>query len=293
MKTKITLLLFMVMLLVNYGWSQVYIGGSLIVCPGENVSYSSNPVSTNNQGCTYSWTVSNGVFSNGQTTFSGTGNAGLDVTVVWNNVQATSNTAAPKGKLTIQVSGCSLPSGEDPDDDEDNIVIKTLNGVTPDNITGDDEVAANSTTAKTYSIPKIQFPNTGISSGWSSSVYADSYQWVIPAGWKLDGVTSDGSTPITNQNESVSLIPDNFSQGVIKVRAYSECNNGYTSNWSPVKPVSRTVATPSAITGNNGNDFVVCGDTSPITFQVSAVAGATRYNTGRSQPYSGNRLQNL
>ena len=277
MKTKITLLLFMVMLLVNYGWSQVDIGGSLIVCPGENVSYSSSPVSTNNQSCTYKWTVTNGVFSNGQTTYQGQGNTFLDVTVIWNNVQATSNTEAPKGTLKIEVSGCSLPSGERTYDDEDNIVIKTLNGVTPANITGDDEVAANITTAKTYSIPKVQFPNTGTSSGWSSSVYADSYQWVIPAGWKLDGVTSNGSTPFTGKGESVSLTPDAFSEGIIKVRAYSECNNGYTSNWSADFPISRTVATPSAITGNDGKDYVVCGVTEPITFQVTPVQGATSY----------------
>ena len=235
----------------------------------------------------YQWLV-----SNGQTTFSGTGNAGLDVTVIWNNVQATSNTAAPKGKLEITVSGCSLPSGEDTYNKEDNIVIKTLNGVTPSNITGDGEVAANITSAKTYSVSKVKFPNTGVTSGWTSSVYADSYEWVIPAGWKLDGVTSDGSSPFTGKGESVSLVPDAFSQDIIKVRAYSSCNNGYTSNWSPVKNITRTVATPSNITGNNGNNFVICGDTSPITFQVSTVAGATSYTWTKPAGWGGSSSTN-
>ncbi len=290
---KYLITLSIVLLYLSKSYAQVgLVAPDLLVCPGESVSYGSSPVSTNNQGCTYSWTVTNGVFSNGQTTFSGTGNAGLDVTVIWNNVQATSNTVAPKGKLEITVSGCSLPTGEKKNDVENNIVIKTLNNVTPDDITGDDEVAANITTAKTYSVAKVKFPNTGVTSGYTSSVYADSYQWIIPVGWKLDGVTSNGSTPITGKGESVSLVPDAFSQGVIKVRAYSNCNNGYTSNWVLDFPVSRTVATPSTITHNNGNNFVVCGDTSPIAFQVAAVAGATSYTWTKPSGWGGTSTSN-
>jgi len=162
-----------------------------LVCQGEEVNYSSAPVSTNNQGCTYTWTVTNGVFTNGQTTFSDDGNFGLDVTVIWNNVQASSNSVAPKGTLKIEVSGCSLPTGEKVSDTENNIVIKTLNNVTPTSIAGDDGVPANITTAETYSIPKVKFPNTGVTSGWTSSLYADSYQWVIPAEWKMGSITID------------------------------------------------------------------------------------------------------
>ena len=57
-----------------------------LVCPGGNVAYSVFSASTPN--CTYTWTVTNGLFSNGSTTMQGT--QLLDVTVIWNNVQATS-----------------------------------------------------------------------------------------------------------------------------------------------------------------------------------------------------------
>jgi hypothetical protein len=257
-------------------------------CPGESITYTASPATT--AGCTYTWSVTNGVFSNGQTSISG--NTLLNVTVTWNNVQATSATSAPKGSLTVQVSGCALPGGEEASNSQNNIVILTLNNVPTGNIDGLSPVPANVTTPRTYFIEKVKFPNTGVTSGWSSSIYADSYQWVIPPGWQLGGVTSDGTTPITNQSHSVSVTPDAFSQGDIKVRAFSECGSGFTSNWSQVKPITRTVAAPAAITGNGGKTFVVCSDITPITFEATAVAGATSYTWTKPAGWSGTSTSN-
>lgn len=262
--------------------------GPFLVCPGESTSYSAFPAST--PGCTYTWSVTNGVFSNGQTTISG--NTLLAVTVTWNNVQATSGTSAPKGSLTVTVLSCVLPSGEEISDTENNIVIKTLNNVPTGNINGPGTVPANVVTPRTYAIDRIKFPNTGSTTGWTSSIYADSYQWKLPAGWQVAGQISNGSTPITGLSHSISVIPDAFSGGDIQVRGYSECDPGYTSNWSNVKPVTRSVAQPSAITGNGELNYVLCGEIDPITFTVPLVTGATSYIWEKPSGWSGSSITN-
>lgn len=79
-----------------------------VECPGEPILYTVEPASVPN--CTYKYTVTNGLFSNGTNIVVGL--SLLSVTVTWNNVLATSSTAAPKGSIKVEVSGQTLPTGE-------------------------------------------------------------------------------------------------------------------------------------------------------------------------------------
>ncbi len=193
------------------------------------------------------------------------------VDVIWNNVTASTNDTAPKGKLTVTRSNCNPNVSGDPiSDDLQNILIKTLNNVTPGSITGTTAVNLGVTTNINYSIAKVSFPNT------YPEIYADSYQWVIPAGWKIGAITSDGSTPIGGQSHSVAVTPNSCGGAgqKIKVRAYSNCDSGYVSNWReitiarPTPTISFTLAPPTSI---------VCNVTTPITISVANIPGASSY----------------
>lgn len=148
-----------------------------------------------------------------------------------------------------------------------------------------------STTAITYSIQKVAFPNTGIPGQPQVFVYADSYQWVIPSGWKIGTTTSNGTTPITGQSHSVSVIPDacGGAGAKVKVRAYSSCGSGYTSSWReititrPLPVLNFAQAPPSSI---------VCNVTTPITVSVAAVPGATSYTWTKPSGWGGTSTTN-
>ena len=276
MKNRILLLIVNV-LMANSMFAQLRLSpdGTVADCPGEWIIYEV----TNDEpdGCLYDWEVTNGEIQGGSTTGNtSTFTGGILISIKWNN-------STSDGVVKVTSRDCDNANGNSSNPYSRNIPILSLNGVTPDNITGDDEVAANITTNKVYEVAQINFPNIG--SGDVSPYEVSEYEWQLPTGWT---VVSGETT------KKITVKPDVFSEGDIRVRGKNTvCQNGpFFTNWSPVKPVSRTVATPSAITGNNGNDFVVCGDTSPITFQVSAVAGATSYIWTKPSGWSGSSTSN-
>ena len=163
-------------------------GPTDLICPGEPVVYSVQPASVD--GCTYQWDITNGIFSNGQTSIQGTWLDVINVTVIWDNVFFQGGQSIPEGIISVQVFGCPLPTGERTYTAED-VVIKTLNGVTPGNISGNPSIPIGNTSNRTFSIPRIQFPGTGQNGGSITVAYADSYQWLIPAGWKIGTLISD------------------------------------------------------------------------------------------------------
>lgn len=62
------LLLFPFLFLISvFAFSQIDIQGPIdLACPGEQLTYTTQSVTTGNLSCIYQWTVTNGVFSNGQ-----------------------------------------------------------------------------------------------------------------------------------------------------------------------------------------------------------------------------------
>ncbi|WP_209330830.1 T9SS type A sorting domain-containing protein [Lunatimonas salinarum] len=214
------------------------------------------------------------------------------VNVTWNNVQATSSAAAPKGTLKVERINCATNGGDPPSHSLTNIIIKTLNNVTPGSISGPVAVNRGVTNNLSYSIQRVAFPNTGVQGGHPSTLYADSYQWIIPSGWKIGTTTSNGTTPITGQSHSVTVTPHSCdgNGGKIRVRAFSNCGSGYTSNWSNEITISRPLPT---LTFNQAPpSSITCGVTTPITISVAAVPGATSYSWTKPNGWGGSSTSN-
>ncbi|MCH6200187.1 T9SS type A sorting domain-containing protein [Aquiflexum sp. LQ15W] len=257
-----------------------------MVCPNEPTQYFTEPTSTNGSNCVYTWNVTNGVFSNGLTQISGSYAFVSTVTVFWNNVVATSGSVAPKGTISVTASGCALPVGEIISSTVPNIIIKTLNNVNPSPISGSPNVNLGSINNITYSITRLAFPNTGVPGGHPSTLYADSYQWLIPAGWQIGTTTSNGTTPITTTGFSVSVKPNSCggNNEKIKVWGYSACGTGFLSNPQEITisrnppPLTILQAPPATI---------LCSNVSPITASVNPVPGATSYTWTKPSGWAG------
>jgi|GEM_PF-976572 len=265
--------------------AQLNITGDLEVCPGTVYEYGT--AISLSDGCQYTWTITNGVFAaNGSTYISGPMVGMESVDVIWNNVAASTNDIAPMGKLKVARSSCDPNVSGDPISHElQNILIKTLNNVTPGSISGSNSKNLGLTSNINYSIAKVSFPNT------YPKIYADSYQWVIPAGWKIGTITSDGSTPIGGQSHSVPVTPNSCGGAgeKVKVRAYSNCATGYVSNWReitiarPTPAISFTLPPPNSI---------VCNVTTPITVSVASIPGATGYTWTKPSGWAGSSTTN-
>lgn len=288
------LIFFLAILSLSTSFAQVDIVFSdKLVCPGASIQYQVTPTN----GCLYTYTVTNGVFSNGQTTFSGYGI--YAVTVTWNNVPATLNGFtnrwdAPIGYLSVSTSQC--PSGSSPASDQEPYVIKTLNQILPSPISGNINVQIGSTTNITYGTQRIILPNTGTyPPGIGSFYYADSYEWLIPAGWQIGTVTSDGVTPIPTSGTtgfSVSLKPDACTGNGqrIKVRARNNCGPGLFSLWQETAPIVRNIPTPTF--SQAPPNSITCGNTTPITVSLNAVTGATSYIWTKPSGWGGSSTTN-
>lgn len=263
------------LLLACFAYGQVNLSpdGAFAECPDQWMIYTA--INSFGGGCIYDWEVTNGeiqggIQSSGKWTFSG----GNLISVKWKN-STSSGTIKATARNCIDVNGNRERS--------ETIAILTLQGVTPGTIFGPQSVPANNTSNRVYEVPQVNHPNRGTSD--PNPLQVNGYEWEIPTGWTI---VSGGNT------KRVTLKPDAFTQGSIRVRGKLQgCDNSpYYSNWSQPFPVSRTIATPTAIAGNDGLDYVVCGDTDPITFSVSAVAGATSYTWTKPSGWSGSSTIN-
>lgn len=271
--------------------AQIEINGATgLVCPGEQTIYTVSPASLTS--CQYKWTVTNGLFSNGLTTIEGFWPAVQNVTVTWDNVQFQGGQSIPQGNIKVEIvpGSCLLPSGEKTSDNK-NVVIKTLNNVTPGSISGNISFTNGTPITRIFSIPRIQFPGTGQNGGSISIAYADSYQWLIPAGWQIGSTVSDGTTPITGLGFSVSIQSNSCTGNgeKIKVRGFSSCGPGYVSNWREVTVVRNL---PAMSFSQAPPDNIVCAVTAPITVSVNPVAGAQSYTWTKPSGWSGTSTTN-
>lgn len=119
-------------------------------------------------------------------------------------------------------------------------------------------------------------------------IYALTYEWVIPSGWRYsDGVVSDGTTsrriPATStaQGSQISVTPAPGTGGTISVRAIN--NNCLRASTGPDNSVSqlqsfnliRSTPQLSIISDKSpsGGDFaLICGDQSDYHFRSIASA---------------------
>lgn len=163
--------------------------------------------------------------------------------------------------------------------------------MTPGSINGSPSFTIGTSPTRTFSIPRLQFPGTGQFGGSISIAYADSYQWIIPAGWQIGSTISDGTTPITGLGFSV-LIQSNSCTGngeKIKVRGFSSCGPGYVSNWRELTVVRNL---PAISFSQAPPDNIICSINSPITVSVNPVAGAESYTWTKPSGWSGTSTTN-
>jgi hypothetical protein len=95
------------------------------------------------------------------------------------------------------------------------------------------------------------------------------YEWLIPAGWTLNGQPSNGTTPIAAGKSVTIGYPANGNNGTIKVRGYHSvngCSDGVqTSKWSDVINVKRV----PTFKLEADKEWLFCGDTEPVNFTLT------------------------
>ncbi len=233
----------------------IYPDGTNAECPGEWFGYTAN--NANDPQCTYNWLVTNGEIYGGTPTENGSqlNGVGPSITLRWDDTTTS-------GKVKVSTNTCELSSGEGTA--SVTVPILSLDGVDPDNITGNNAIPVGSVVGQLFYSEYINYLNIG--SGDEQSLSTSQYEWEIPSGWTI---IKGGSS------RKILLQPDNCSGGTIRVRGLnSRCLIGVASEWSADFPVTRTISQPGSITGN---DDVVCGSTMPITFEVPEVPEATSY----------------
>ena len=146
------------------------------------------------------------------------------------------------------------------DDDEIchlDVYLFTVKNLTPGPILGSNLVPMGEQTI-TYSIDYMQYPDM------NAAIVL--YSWIIPVGWKIGGVVSDGS-PFTGKGTSIQVTTNATSGGEVKVAAENwMCYENSVSNYTS-KLIDRSIPTFNITLANTANTFLH-GDQSPVTLQV-------------------------
>lgn len=258
-------------LLPLYSFAQNFSPSSVFAqCPGSFEVYSIN-IGSQTAGCSYNWEVVNGEILGGSLSgnVSTIYNQGTSVSIKW-------STTSNNGSIKITTTSCSSPSNNGIPK-SNSYAIKSLNGVTPSAVTGDDNISPNIISNKSYSVNQVNYPTRGSSD--LNPFPAEYYEWEIPSGWTT---ISGGNT------RTIVVQPNNYSGGTIRVRAKSACGS-YYSNWSPAKNITRNLDTPGSI---SGVDKVMCSNNSTKNYSVSPVTGAESYIWTLPSGWSGSSSSN-
>jgi hypothetical protein len=265
---------------------------------------------TNN--CGFRWTITNGKFSNGQTIIEtnifqtsvqvkwddviGTGRIQVDVIIpvkklfakkiVWKvgDILNLANFIPSNFRKPIIFGyNCTQSYLNDRLFTID-FIIRSLKNRNPSSIIGSSNIIRCNTQSITYTIDKMYLLNvpTDIS---ANPIYADGYEWIIPAGWKYwDNAESTGEARIIRSFDanSISVFPNSCDGGIVKVRAfYDSYNSGVGivshSNYREIN-VTRSTPATNIISINPSNYVARCDDKTQVTFRATAISCATNYN---------------
>ncbi|SFF40650.1 T9SS type A sorting domain-containing protein [Thermoflexibacter ruber] len=196
---KSLLILHFIVFSVKVLYAQTYqIQGQTAPCASNSIPYSLVAVgnSPGISGCTISWTVTGGTFSNtnGQTTIN---NGGTSVDVIWNN-----NASSTSGKIeaTLSGSGCNSTIAKTYTLD---VTIKTIGSFSG--------ISVNGTNYNCNSSISVPCGTTPITFATSTVANATNYQWIVPSGWTVSSSNNTSITVIPSQN-----LP---SSGSVSIRA--------------------------------------------------------------------------
>ncbi len=127
---------------------------------------------------------------------------------------------------------------------------------------------------KITSVP-INFDAVKWSTAFENPAYCfgsiSTYEYILPPGWSMNGVTSNGTTPIVGNN-NVTVTSDLNTGGVITVRPANNCGTGL-SNGQPFVPIY--ISRPQGFVLEPANVSITCGSVAPITFTVKNVNSTT------------------
>lgn len=126
------------------------------------------------------------------------------------------------------------------------------------------------TTDIPFSFSARNFANPGEGICLTNTI--SSYEYLIPAGWQLNGVLSNGSTWQSGSN-SVTLTPDATTGGVVQVRAINGCSSTITLSKSQIFNIPIVRATPT-FTLSPMSQGISCGTSVTQTYTVSMSAPA-------------------
>ena len=195
-------------LLPLYSFAQNFSPSSVFAqCPGSFEVYSIN-IGSQTAGCSYNWEVVNGEILGGSLSgnVSTIYNQGTSVSIKW-------STTSNNGSIKTTTTSCSSPSNNGIPK-SNSYAIKSLNGVTPSAVTGDDNISPNIISNKSYSVNQVNYPTRGSSD--LNPFPVEYYEWEIPSGW----------TTISGGNTRIIVVqPNNYSGGPIRVRAKSACGS--------------------------------------------------------------------
>lgn len=118
------------------------------------------------------------------------------------------------------------------------------------------------------------------------------FKWLVPKDWIVSGYKSDGSSWIYSGQNVTANYPASATDGTIKVQG-SIVVLGCTSETQeslPCDPI--TVKREQAFTLNANKSFVLCGNTTPVTFTVTPALPCAIYYWNNSQtPSTSNTFQ--
>ena len=188
-------------------------GSSYNPCPNDQVTYyidiSNGP--TGKYTCT-AWNVENGdIVAGGKVN-------DQNCTIKWHDETA--------GKITIAKVLCEkadkggILSRENLKKD---VNINSLKDVNPVNLTGSLSVNIKENTSLLYSVDPIKY-------GTNNEV--SQYYWNIPPNWTCNGVISNGVNTFTTDINSISVVPDDCTEGTIKVWSENTICQGFSPSGS-------------------------------------------------------------
>lgn len=257
--------------------------GNVPQCPGNIVSYNtymSGGPAPDYSGCSFRWSITKGKFF--------TTNSSADLTTTNNSVAVIWDDVTEKGTLSVTLTECETTSLR-VSRTTGGVIIRSINGVDPSQIKVNNVAKTNhylewcSTTPITLAIDRLKIPNTPSTSNpsYGFTLYTDMYEWILPAGWR----TSDNRTgTFTTSEYSISVIPEAGAAGQVKVRGYNqECSlsssprTNFYSNYSTLTITREPQPGTITVNGSATAPTLFCGDRSPLTLSVPALAGADYY----------------
>jgi hypothetical protein len=119
------------------------------------------------------------------------------------------------------------------------------------------------------------------------------YMWTLPSGWSANGITSTGSNEIPGGSYITATYPASSTSGTIKVKGY-QAIIGWDATTQSSKYATASIVRNVTINLTANKSYFLCGDTSPITFTVTAnpeLPCALYYWNNSTTPTTSNTIQ--